>query len=635
MPGIVPLLALLGLAASPAEASPPPQTLVFYNARIALREGRSADVLKLWLLHNALQSRGLSGPEDDDFRSAVWAATGNLALCQDGYPDDASGAGLWPIALFNTTARTMAQSAPPDVVSPFAAFDVGRQQRFVSLSDILSEPELRTVSFFRTGCSLPLSMMKEIPELAKAGLRDRFVAARVLRRLLTMSLQTLVRAKVQSVAVVQARIFDLDLALSQLQAGRVRQEAQEAKRRALRRGASERAAQEVVAAATEWQATTEQTRFLRECLAWPQREWMALSRPQRTFLFAHARPFAQDAGALDGLVLAIIDELAARGEGEELEQWIGFFDAGGAPLRRRTLTDGERGKRLLELDSRSRFRERATIALHRGVALLEEGKLQDSLRSFAFAMATAESSREAAKTMALARRWLSFVLSRYETSEEVIAMLRELVPRQEYNAVIEDLVWAAALRADAESFERVVATARRGGAFDILAARLRPLSQGKAGELATTLRDAVATEPSLTLRFMTQLIERMEAQEAEVRAANIPLLKIAIELLSSMASKPKSYAPNVRAAEELVARAHSMLEGLGHLDVSLAGRVRSLSPRHETFAGNVRLAPADVLPWPFRTPEPDPPSAFSPLTLEPVEWRSADGAWVFGWRIAE
>ena len=54
-----------------------------------------------------------------------------------------------------------------------------------------------------------------------------------------------------------------------------------------------------------------------------------------------------------------------------------------------------------------------------------------------------------------------------------------------------------------------------------------------------------------------------------------------------------------------------------------------------TFAGSIRLAPADPLPWPFKPPEPEAPSVFTPIVLEPVEWRDAKGALVFGWRLSE
>ena len=79
----------------------------------------------------------------------------------------------------------------------------------------------------------------------------------------------------------------------------------------------------------------------------------------------------------------------------------------------------------------------------------------------------------------------------------------------------------------------------------------------------------------------------------------------------------------------------SILDGLAHLDESVSGNARALSPARSTFAGSIRLAPADPLPWPFRLPEPESPSVFTPIVLEPVEWRDPEGKLVFGWRLSE
>ncbi|MFY0523578.1 hypothetical protein ACN28I_10480 [Archangium gephyra] len=362
---------------------------------------------------------------------------------------------------------------------------------------------------------------------------------------------------------------------------------------------------------------------------------MALNRERRLFLFARAQPLSKDPVALQKLMFGIIDELILRKDGKELEAWIGFVGASDSTELRGALTSGERGKRLLELDESTGFRERSVVALHRGVGFLEAGELQESLRSFAYTMQQAETSREAAVTLGLARRWLSYVLSRYETNDEVVATLKALVPRQEYNQVIEDLVWRAALRADDRSFERITRTARRGGSFDSTVERLRPLSQGKPGELATRLRDALAQEPSSVLRFVRQLIENIEAEDADVRRANVPTLKGVLEVLRPLSGESRTSKSQSRTAEELMDRTQSILDGLSHLDDSVSGNARALSLTRSTFAGSIRLAPADPLPWPFKPPVPEAPSVFTPIVLEPVEWRDAKGALVFGWRLTE
>jgi hypothetical protein len=633
----LPLVALTLSAAAVADEPPSNQTLVFYNARLALREERPTDVLKLWLMRNSLDNRGERGRHDEEFRSVVWAALGDLGLCQDGFPkDDQGGAGLWPLALHNWVVQAVAKGPPPDIQPPFEAFSVGRQQRFISLHDVLSASELRSVTFFRTTCFLPYITLLELEQSPLLDLSDRLAAGMLMRQLLVRSLGTLKRERVLSVAAVEARIFDLDLVLAQLWAQRARREGLAAVQQARSVGVSAQGVREVREAQSAWPENSTQAAFLRRSLKWQASEWLTLNRQRRLSLFAQARPFAQDAEALEQLELAIIDALIDRRAGDELASWIGFLDASESPSRRTALTAGERGKRLLEMEPGTGFRERAIIALHRGVAFLEAGQRQDALRSFAYAMANAEESRESATTLALARRWLSYVLSGYETNEEVITTLKALVPRQEYNSVIEDLVWRAALRADERSFERLVSSARRGGAFDTQAARLRLLARGKPGELVTQLRDTASEEPHLTLRFVRQLLEKIEAEEAGVRMANVPLLKLMSKVLDALAAKAGGRTTaQVRTAEELLSRTQAILEGLSYYDTSVAGKARALSPRHEAFAGNVRLAPADPLPWPFRAPEQEPPSAFTPFSLRPVEWRDTNGALVFGWRLTE
>jgi hypothetical protein len=630
------LLTLMLATAAFAGDVPPKQTLVFYNARLALRGDQPTEALKLWLLRNSLVEQGERGRNDEDFRSVVWAALGDLGLCQDGFPKDERGAGLWPLALHNWVVHATTKGPPPEEQPPFGAFEVGRQQRFISLNDVLSTEELRSVTFSRTSCLLPRVTLMDAGQSPWVDLSDRLAAGRLMRRLLAMSLGTLVREKVQNVAAVEARIFDLDLALAELQSRRARQEGFAAKQRARSLGVSEVGAQAVRDAVAAWPASSEQAAFLRKALSWRAGEWLTLSRARRLSLFAQARPYSQDPVALERLVLAVIDALIERGSGEELESWIGFLDASDAPGRRSVLTAGERGKRLLELDPSTGFRERAAIALHRGVAFLEAGQLEDALRSFAYTMAHAEASREPATTMALARRWLSYVLSRYRTNEDILAMLKELVPKQEYNSVAEDLVWKAALRADTRSFELTVASLRRGSALDARVERLRSLAHGRAGEMVTELRKAASEEPYFMLRFVRELLEKLEAEEADVRAAHIPTLKLLMGVLDPLAVRGGGeQSSHARTAGQLSDRAQAILEGLGSLEQSVSAKARALSPRREAFAGAIRLAPADPLPWPFRAPEPEVPSAFTPLVLEPVEWRDAKGTLVLGWRLTE
>jgi hypothetical protein len=631
------------LATSTATVAPevppalPRQTLVFYNARLALRDQRPTEALKLWLLRNSLVDQGERGREDAEFRSVVWAALGSLGLCQDGFPrDDRGGAGLWPLALHNWVVQAARKGPPPDVEPPFEAFEMGRQQRFVSIHDVLALPELRSVTFFRSSsCLLHRVTLLANEQIPFIDLTDRVATGRLMRGLLVTSLRTLARHKVENVAAIEARIFDLDLALAQSLTRRARQEGLEARQRAKRLGTSEQGAKEIYEQRSAWPPDSKEAAFLRKSLTWGAEEWLTLSPTRRLFLFAQARPFAKDKAVLDRIALSVIDALVDGDSGADLEAWVGNLDAGDVPDRRLQLIAGDRGKRILELDKGTGFRERAVIALHRGVAFLEAGQLQDALRSFAYTMGHADLSRASAVTLALARRWLSFVLSRYETNDDVMATLKALVPRQEYNGVIEDLIWRAALRADGRSFDRVVQSVNRGGAIDATIASLRLLAQGNVTDLITQLRSKATAEPHSALRFAGQLLHKVEAEDADIRAAHAPTLKLLLAWLDSLNQDGKAQKAQARKADELAVRATAILEGLGHRDTSVVGKARALAPQSQTFAGNIRLAPADPLPWPFAVPQPQAPSAFAPFVLEPVEWRDAAGALVFGWRLTE
>ena len=623
---------LLSAPALPQGNALPEQTQVFYNARLALRDHKPADVLRLWLLRNSMEQRGVASPLDAEFRSVVWAAMGDLGLCPDGFPHDDRGAQLWAVALHNQVIVSAARGERQDPPAPFAAFEVGRQQRFISLQDVLDDSELRAATFFPTACNQPDATLGARPA-ARGEMSERLRFGSVLRSLLGLALHAIERDKVTSVAAIETRLFDLNLELARLQTVQARLTAITAAQNAAAKGASPAAARDVRARAQEWTPSSQEEAFLRRALEWQVDEWLTLSQERRLALFARARKFAKSAESRDALALQLIDALIERKAGAEVEAWISLFEA--EPARRTMLVDGERGKRLLELDPSTGFRERGPIALARGMLLLERGERREALRSFAAALQSSGDSREQAATASLGRRWLSYVLGSFETNDEILATLKALVPPLEYNAVIEDLVWKAALRADAASFERLAESARRGGAFDGRVALLRPLSQGNAGALADELFHDATQEPHAALRFVNQLLEHVEGEELDVRRALTPLLRALGKALDALDAEPLLSKTQQRRASELAERNQAILTGLGLLEDSNASRARALSPGQAAFAGNVRLAPADPAPWPFPLLDPVTPSPFRPLLLEPLEWRDAGGALVYGWRIRD
>jgi len=90
-----------------------------------------------------------------------------------------------------------------------------------------------------------------------------------------------------------------------------------------------------------------------------------------------------------------------------------------------------------------------------------------------------------------------------------------------------------------------------------------------------------------------------------------------------------------RRIDALLLQMQTLLDSLAEYDDTPAGRARRAEARAESYAGSVRLAPADPLPWPFTLPSPQVPSPFRALRLTPVEWWSDDGTRVYGWRVHE
>ena len=625
------LLALTLLATAPSD-----QSLVYYNARLALREGRSAEVVKLWLLRNAVESRtGKVSAHDGDFRSVTWAAMGDLGLCQDGYPKDDQGAGLWPLAQHNWLVRNMRRPPPPPGASPFKAFDVGRQQRHVSIHDVLDATELKAARFHRGSCWLHLSLLVSVGESWSATAADKRVTARLLRHLLRQSLTTL-RSNIVGRSVIKARIFDLNLRLAGLQERAARRARIRTAREARRSGLSRTELATGVEPEPSVPPDSEEGRILRDSLSWSAAEWLAMSPGRRQFLFAHAARTAETADGIRPLILAVLDRLIEARRGAEVESWIAHLGATDDATRA-LVWDGDRGRRLLALDRESGFRGRAVVALHRGVAELSAGRLPDALRSLAHAVKWAEGARAGEAVRNLSRRWLSFVASRFRVTDELFAMLRSVVPRADYSAVLEDQLWHAALRADAASFDRCVRYQVGRGALVRRAQLLRPLAHGDPTTFSDALAERLAESPHATLRFLRTFLERLQAQALDIRATHLPTLRALQAQLEAEVERGLRTRRATRGADALLAEVRAVIEGLAPAAANVpdADAHHTLSPEHEVYAGTLRVAPSDPLPWPFRVAPVEAPPAFTPIELRPEEWRTADGARVFGWRLGD
>jgi hypothetical protein len=627
-------LALLALALGDGRsAEPTTQTVVYYNARMALREGNALEAVKLWLLRNAVESAtGRVSAHDGDFGSVTWAALGELGLCQDGQPTDEAGAGLWPVALHNWAVANMRRPRSARA-TPFDAFQVGRQQRLVGIDDVLDADELGSVRLTRGPCYRLTKVLLDAGEPVTADLSDRSVTARVLRFLLRRALTTIASDRVHGRAAIEARLFDLELELTQLGFREAQADARTLAREGQALGLEKGAlvAMRADAPAYSFGPASEAARVLRESVSWPAAEWMTLSPDRRLFLFHHARTFGGDAHQLDQVALGIVDQLVEERKGDEVEAWIGH--RGGSVAMREAIWGGARGERLLSLDEQTGFRERSVVALHRGVQLLESGDLSGALRSFAFALDTAGASRESATVQALSLRWLSFVAAQFAIDDELLALLQALTPPREYATILEGMVWNAAFRADRASFDRAVRHQVGRGALALRIDLLRPLAHGDGARFVAQIGQELGTSPATTLRFLGQWVERLETEDADVRSAQVGTLRSIRRLALPLTLDEGNKGGPARQAQALVERCQSLLDGLDDIGDDARARARSQAPGADVFAGSVRLAPSDPLPWPFRAPTVLAPSVFLPLELRPEEWRAPSGELVFGWSI--
>ena len=637
-------LTLSGTVAAEDEA-PTTHTLIYYNARMALREDRPQEAVRLWLLRNALENQTETvSAHDPDFHSVTWAALGALGVCPDGLDEDkdeAGGAGLWPLALHNWLVLNMSRRKPPRRPRTFDAFQLGTQQRIVAIGDVLGSQELDALRLLRGRCWRPRLTLVASGELITAKYSDRQVAARMMRYLLRRARETLADdGRIRGWATVEARLFDINLQLAALAAREARQNERSLAQRARELGLNRDSIEPMreAAAGYTFSPTSEPARILNASVDWPVEEWMALTPERRLFLFDSALDYTEEREKLDQTALGIIDTLIAEGDGAGAETWIAHrMPIDDSPAAQVAVWDGERGRRLLALDPESGFQERAVISLHRGVRHLERGELPEALRAMAYAMRHAPQSRAAGDVSDLSLRWLSYVASQFEITEDLLVTLQELIPRREYSIILEDLMWRAAFRADARSFQQGIDGQLGRGALERRLALLKPLARGDLRRFTIEIDEGLTERSSETLRFLDQLIQRLELEDADIRAAHIPTLSRLRRLLLPLSEDEGASGSQRRRADDLLGRIQAILEGLGGLgeDATTRDSARALSPDGEVFAGSVRLAPSDPLPWPFRHSPVPAPSVFSPLPLTPIEWRGEGGERVFGWKLGE
>jgi len=653
---------------SSAAKTEPPQTVVYWNARLALREGRPVDVLKLWLLRNAIEaretSRGAASVHDGDFRSTVWAALGETGFCPDGFIEDDDGAGVWPIAIHNWLLKNMRREAPSQP-NPWSSFRGSVQQRSVSLYDVLTVEELRTVRFARAFCLTPWVQQPRLfvdnGALQWVDLDDRLSVGLMLKDMLRVAQRTTHPDKVAGLALIETRLFDLDVTLTRLQAIKARQETSALDQALRAAGVTPGGRFELAQRRQAAFGSSPAAVLWRTAMGWPASEWLSLREDRRNSLFADADSGLAgvvDATVRDALVIDIADALLDQKNGAGVARWLGFaappqasppsqatpaqatddVTAGHAGLASRTgrlqeaLYAGARGERLLGLDVATGFRERSAIALHRGVDAVKAGETLAALRSFAFALAHADESSDPEGMHRLCRRWLAFVLSQYATTDEVIGIVEAFVPAADYAVVVDSLLWRAAFHQDMASFDGVCASAKRrkAGTVGRMCTQLEPLARGEPVALWAAVESGAGGGAG-AVRFAERLLDELSTEPLDVRHNQRQNLQLMLRVFDDAAVGSATTAKKI---EVLRRRVQGLLDGIEAFDDSVRGRVAAAAPDGEAYVGSVRLAPADPLPWPFPRPAATPPNPFLPIQLRPVE-RSTEGATVSAWTLAE
>jgi hypothetical protein len=627
------LFLLCGPLATPARANDNDTfELIFRNARQAYTESGPTTVLQHWMLNRAIEHRdNRISPFAAPFQSLLWASMGMSATCVDNIPDDTSSAGIWPIAMHNWLVRSLHQKNAREGVTPFSAFEVGEQQRFVSFDDVLSRDELLRTSYYFAGCSAaPIALQRAGFSKAPLDPGDRKTTARVLRYFLRKAKDTHRPEMVRGTKLLDARIFDINLFLTEMARREKRSEKALPEKRP-----SEKEVIEEQERAREENATVSGT------AQWTTDDWLRLTPERRLFLFTEAQKRGSDPARMEGQILKIIDKLIEDRRGGEILDWISLLNAEKDIKKHSLIWKDERGSRLLGLAVDSGFTERATIALYRGNHFLEQGNSKEALRSFALAAKYATESPNAEILAALARRRISFLVGTYETDAEVLSTLRALLPREDLPQILEDLGWRAAFRHDFRSFEHsMIDYGRAHSASRLRMTHLTSLAQGKVGQFQQEVAILLANEPYTALRFLRVFTERLEAEDQAQRLKMVPTMRCFQKILAEMTyakSAKNTGQRQSRAAAELLARYEALLHGAEQVGnpSDIDERARTFGPSAEVFAGSLRVAPTDKLPWPFPRKEYRSPNIFLPIKLTPSDWNKDNSTAIFGWELGE
>ncbi|MEC8052210.1 MAG: hypothetical protein VX210_15570 [Myxococcota bacterium] len=607
---------------------------VHANARLALRDDYPEETLKLWFLQNSLESTSQEpGPHGDDFHSLTWTALSRLGICAEGLAKDSKGAGIWPIAQHNLMLKMLRKPPLASRLTPFDAFQLGYQQRFVGIYDVLNRDEISALKFRSNFCLTPYLEKAEIWDFPWSENDLRVTRAIVLKRLLQNALKTTANAKVRGQAVLSARIFDLNLYLID----QVERERRRARSEQARAGKTAQFSPNALRDMTHPRqrafigAEREQEEILKQGSQWESAEWLQLEPERRLYLFMKTAEFHKASMNLDKLLLQFIDVFIARKDGESLSHWLGVYQELSDGDPRQEIWNGQRGQRILELGPEEGFRERAVIRLHQGIHAIQTGDYLTGFKAFAESIALADTSIVPDKVRNLALRWITHTAGQFTLDATLLSILEKSLPKLEQIEILESLLWQAAWSGDKAAFKLgETQLARRRSATERMAT-IRPLASGNIKLLIQNLKQVSTQRPSAAMKIVELLLQTFERQTLERRRAHRTTLTALNRYLDWLIRNQdeKGFERRLNRLEDQL---DSISLGLDNLNAS--DRVlQETSPYSTTFIGSIKLAPTDTPPWPFKIPTIKRPNPFSPIPLTPVEWRSSDNDLIMGWLL--
>jgi hypothetical protein len=592
--------------------------LVFANARLAARDGKNLEVFQLWLLNNSSHVRGERSRYHDDLLSVLWVAASRLGMCPDRLEKDDRSASLWPISLHNYVIGAINQREPfsPTFFEGLDSFELGKQNRFVSYESIVSPVEIKNLRLRIGSCLardrlLLLSENLRVKKGSEISQRraEREKIARSLIHLLEIAKRQVNASKVRSFAVLDARLFDLRLFVA----------------------TSER--QRNLDSILFEQDSLD--RLKAHALGWTEEEWASL-KPQRQLVLYQKVSAEFPPEHRDRIVLAMLDKALERRDGNSAELWIALYLAKASRERRQVIWSNERGSRLLSLDAEAGFHERGVIGLHRGIDELERGAMRESLRSFGLALKHASESTQPEEVKRSVRRWVSHSLSVFQADAALVAVLKEVLPREDYNPVAQDLTWGAAFRSDVKSFRTLLGSFPNRGTSVTRLEKLEPLAKGNVSQFAAEFERDFFEEPSPTSKFLLAFLNALEREDRYLQQKLFPLVKMMRTSVENYAKKGEkgtaSMRGNIKSALE---RMDAFVSGLDKKGFQTQDEsIRALNPDKTLFAGSVKVLPGDEIPWPFEIRDIPMPNVFEPIEMIPQEWMANQEA-EFGWSLRE